>query len=340
MSGLKENIAILHPREWASASYAKRARFKYHHIKIGGRIPKKTDGTPTYDGYAEIVTDEGKAHFKHVVSKTKPRVILFWMHANFPMSLLEWAKNEVPGVKIIQWYSNHRWQISGAVRKALPYLDALLMNDDEPGQFKMYHNAGLQHVFRFWDGFEEGIPLLNVKQEYDCFFGGHSYLLKGIKDQKFRFPYGKLRYDFIDAVARRFNTALHGAKAYAWPGLKMLPQVFHPEYTTAMRRAKVNVNVNHFPFHNAFTRRTIRSIHSGRAHVTYYIPGMEDHFEFGKHMFWFETIQEGLEQIDQLLKDDKLREYMGMEALKLARERHSFKARLIEFEDILEEMGI
>jgi len=336
---MKENIVILHPREWATAKYTKKARFNYHHVNIGAPIPKKRNGVPTYDGYAEVVTGEGKLHFREVVKATKPKAILFWMHAGFPMSLLEWAKNTVPNVKIIQWYSNHRFQLSGAVAKALPFLDALLMNNDEPAQVKMYRNNNLK-AYRFWDGFEIDTPLVDVPQDYDCFFGGHSYLRKGVSDGKFRFPNGKYRYNFIDAVAKRFKLALHAADVYTWPDIKTMPQVFHPGYTTAMRRAKVTLNVNHFDFLHAYTRRTIRSIHAGRAHVTKYIPGMEDHFVNGKHMFWFNTIDEGLNQIDRLLKDKPLRERMAAAALALARREHGFEQRLIQFEDILEDVCI
>jgi hypothetical protein len=335
----KQNVVILHPREWATAKYASKARFNYHHVNIGAPIPKKRNGIPTFDGYAEVVTEAGNKHFHEVVKRTKPVAILYWMHGGFSMRLLEWARKIVPDVKFIQWYSNHRFQISSAVKKALPYLDALLMNTDEPNQLKMYRHAGLK-AYRFWDGFEVSTPLVDVPQDYDCFFGGHSYLKKGVSDHKFRFPMGKFRYNFIDAVAKRFNLALHAAKAYTWPGVKRMPEVFHPEYTTAMRRAKVTLNVNHFQFLHAYTRRTIRSIHAGRAHVTHYIPGMEDHFQNGKHLFWFGTIEEGLEQIKRLLKDKPLRNRMAAAALSLARREHSFKRRLIQFEDILEDLGI
>ena len=335
----KENIVVFHPREWSYADYAKDARFKYHHISIGGKIPRKVFGTPTYDGYAEVVTKEGIAEFKEAVIRLRPRVVLFWMHASLPVDVLFWAKEQVKGLKIIQWYSNHRFQMQKGVLRTKRAIDALLMNSAEPQQFNMYKLAKIKHVYTFYDGFEMDTPLLDVPQDHDCFFGGYSYVKKGVKDSAFRFPYGTLRHDFIYAVAKKFKLALYsGAKN--WPGLKVTPPVFHPEYTTAMRRSKVNLNINHFGFYKAYTRRTIRSIFSGRAHVTFYIPGMEDDFVNGKHLMWFHKIEEGLEQIDWLLKHDKEREEMAKNCRNLALSKFTFKHRLLQFEDILEDLGV
>jgi len=225
------------------------------------------------------------------------------------------------------------------------------MNTDEPDQFKMYKKAAADigqdlKMYRFWDGFEtetpEAVAAMNadVPQDWDVFFGGHSYAAKGKADGRFRFPFGDLRYRFIAEVGRRFKLRLHCAEAYKWPGLERFDEVFHPQYTVEMRRAKVNLDVNHFAFRHAYTRRKIRSIFSGRAHVSSYIPGMEDHFENGKHLLWFTEVDEGIEHIRRLLKDRPLRERMARECLKLAMDKFTFKHRLVEFEDILEDLGV
>ena len=342
----KPVVLVLHPRAWAGKGFSLKhnCRFDYVHASIGGKVPRKRSGVPTYDGYADVVTEEGKQDMFNKVHAHKPVAFLYWMHAGLNPDALTKVRAVCPKIKFVHWYSNHRNTFPKGVDKMMPgrFIDLLLMNHDNPSQFKMFRNAGLK-CGMLWDGFDPTeAPLVPVKEEFDCFFGGNTYENKAKKDGRFRFPAGNLRHELIRAVAGRFKLLLHSSHAYAWQGLKTMPEVFHPQYTSAMRRAKITLNVNHFPsFRHAYTRRTIRSIFAGRCHLTYYIPGMEDHFTNHKDIVWFKSIDEGLELIDHYLKHDAKREKVAKNCLANALANHTWVTRVHQFEDHLKrELGL
>lgn len=344
--GGKKTIVVTHPRAWARKGFDDEndTRFRYVHVDPGGAVPRKRNGVETYDGYAQVVTEQGRQNLINAVHRHKPVALLYWMHGGLNPETMGVVRRIVPKIKFIHWYSNHRHCFPKGVDKMMlgGYIDLLLMNHDHPAQFKMFRNAGLRPAM-FWDGFEPSeAPLEQVEPDYDCFFGGNTYAVKAAKDARFRFPAGQLRHDFVRAVAGRFKLRLHCAPAYAWKGLRCHPEVFHPEYTSAMRCAKITLNVNHFPeFRHAYTRRTIRSIFAGRCHLTFYIPGMEDHFTNHEDIVWFDTTDEGLELIDYYLKHDSEREEIARRCLANALANHTWATRVHEFEALLEqELGL
>ena len=74
---------------------------------------------------------------------------------------------------------------------------------------------------------------------------------------------------------------------------------------------------------------------SGRVHITYYVPGMEKHFENYKHLVWFKTIKQGLDAIQNMLKYPEKREMIAAAGKKLVFEQHSFEVRAVQFKNIL-----
>jgi len=307
-----------------------------HHVSIGGKVPRKLSGTPTFDGYAEAITQEGLRDLYAATERLQPDFFLFWLHAGFHAEHLAEVKARAPGVKMLFWFGNHRTRLAGNVTKIGKYISALFVNSKEPSQFKLYHDYGIKHVGTLYDGFDpDEVKLDETAPTYDCFFAGESYIYAEARNEVFNFPGTRLRRDFVIAVSKRFSLACHSARKESWP-FPTLREVYHPEHTAAMRRAKILLNVNHFPdFRQAYTRRTIRSLFARRMHLTYYIPGMEEDFENHKHLVWFHSTEEGLAMIAKYLKDDVAREKIAWEGWRLACERHTFRARLVDFEKVL-----
>jgi hypothetical protein len=329
-------LLVLHPKQWAQESYRELTGLDVHHVSIGGAVPKKRSGVPTFDGYAEVVTKEGLRDLYAATRKYKPDFLLFWLHAGLYGEHLDEVRKEHPKMRMLFWFGNHRTNLSGGVTRIAKYLSALFLNSTEPSQFKLYTDFGIKRVGTLWDGFDpDEVPLEEVAPTHDCFFAGESYLYAQNRNEVFRFPGTDLRRDFIIRVAKRFNLACHAARHESWP-FPVLKEVYHPHHTAAMRKAKITLNINHFPsFRQAYTRRTIRSIFARRCHLTYYIPGMEEHFENHKHLVWFHSLDEGIELIDRYLKDDAARERIAFDGWKLACEKFTFKVRLQEFEKTL-----
>jgi hypothetical protein len=333
MGKRKPVLLVLHPRHWASSDYGKQSGLDIHHVSIGGKVPRKLNGTPTFDGYAEAITPEGLQALYSAAEKLHPDFFLFWLHAGFHAEHLHEVRERSPGTKMLFWFGNHRTRLAGNVTKIAKYISALFVNSKEPSQFKLYRDFGVQHVGTLYDGFDPAeVPLTEVNPTHDCFFAGESYLLAEKRNEVFKFPGTNLRREFVIAVSKRFNLACHAARKESWP-FPTLKEVYHPHHTAAMRQAKITLNVNHFPeFRQAYTRRTIRSLFARRCHITLYIPGMEQDFTNHEHLVWFHSVEEGLELIQKYLKDDTARERIAQAGWQRACERFTFKERLQDFE--------
>ena len=323
---------ILHPKEWATSKYGKNSRFDFHHVSIGGKIPKKRNGVPTFDGYADCATLEGMQAARTLFTQLRPAIFFFWMHGDFPPSFLIQLKRISPKTKFVHWFGNHRHSVVGNVTRYQRTLDMLFLNSKDPRQIKMYKKI-VPHVKTLYDGFAPSeVKLVENKPEFDCFFGGNSYMGAIIGNKKLDFPGGKIRFDLICEAHKQFK--LHVTSGYSkfWP-FKVQPEVFHPHYTTEMRRAKITLNVNHFPtLYKAYTRRTIRSIFARRCHITLYIPGMEEDFENHKHLVWFKTVDEGIDLIKYYLDHDTEREEIAWAGWKLAMKKYTFHNRMEDFD--------
>ena len=329
---MKPKLLVLHPKQWAEQKYGQSSDFEIRHVSIGGAIPKKLNGTVTYDGYAQAVTEDGLKNLYFEAERFKPDFFLFWLHAGLYAQHHEIVRAKSPNTKFLFWFGNHRTKLAGNVTNIRKFVDVLFLNSKEPSQFKLYHDYGIKNVATLYDGFEPAeVPLLEVEPKYDCFFAGESYMNAQMKNEVFSFPGTQLRREFILNVAKRYELALHCARKDSWP-FKCLPEVYHPKHTDAMRQAKITLNLNHFPmFRQAYTRRTIRSLFARRCHITLYIPGMEEDFENHKHLVWFHSIDEAMVQIDYYLKHEKERESIAWNGWRLACQKFTFEARLQTF---------
>lgn len=332
----KPVAVILHPKEWDGARYSEGARFKYVHVSIGGTVPRKVSGIPTYDGYAEVVTPEGTSALVEAFKKYRPYLFLFWIHKGLSAPTMKVLHAISPKTKHVMWYGNHRYTFPRGVAMHKQWLSMVLVNSKDPQQYEMYRNGGIKHVGTLYDGFPEDFGLDEVEPEFDVFFGGNSYQKSGKNNPDLRFPGGLLRYDFICAANAAFNAGVASDAAKGWP-FKTLAPSYHPEYTRQLRRAKITLNLNHYPdLWKAYTRRTIRSLHARRCHITLYIPGMEDDFVNHRDLVWFHTIDEGIDQVRYYLDHDREREWVAWNGWEKAKREHTFEVRLREFEKLVE----
>lgn len=336
----KKKLLVLHPKEWAYSDYGKQSRFDISHVSIGGTIPKKRNGTPTFDGYADMATTKGIMDLREAVRRIQPDAFLYWMHGNFLPSLLIQLSRLAPKMKFVNWFGNHRFKVPGNVTRYKQTLDMLLINSKDPKQLSMYRKH-VPHVFCLYDGFSPlESPLVESEPKYDVFFGGNSYLGGVQKNHKLNFPGGKIRYDLIVGCNKRFKLLVTTGYPKFWP-FKTEEEIFHPLYAAKIREAKISLNVNHFPsLKQAYTRRTIRSLFARRCHITLYIPGMEVDFENHKDLVWFHTIDEAFDLIRYYLDHDNKREEIAWAGWNKAINHYTFEHRLNEFSKQLRSIGV
>lgn len=276
-----------------------------------------------------VITTKSELNtFSTQFADSKPDFLYFFKDEQLKRDFLLSLKKISPKTKFVMFYGDQRGCIPPIINERKDILDALLINNEDPKQFKMYKKAGLKNVFTF----HHGVPIdefenFDIPISNDVFFGGNNF-------KHTKFPLGKFRYDFIMRVRGLFNLLVYGA---GWP-FKTEKAVPRRAYAKALRRAHVNLGVNHYNVTRYYNRRLFECLGSGRAHITYYIPGMEKHFENYKHLVWFQTLKQGLDAIQNLIKYPEKREQIAAAGKKLVFEQHSFDVRALQFKNILEKI--
>lgn len=261
----------------------------------------------------------------HFVAE-QPDFFYFWKDEQLTRDILIKLKAASPHTKFVMYYADQRGGVPPLIAERRGLLDVLFINNEDPTQFKMYKKIGIPKVFTL----HHCVPTNEFKDfdvpiTHDVFFGGNNFNHK-------KFPLGKFRYDLIMRVHGLFKTVVYGN---GWP-FGTEKRVPRQQYARVLRRANVNLGSNHYDVLRYYDRRLFECMASGRAHITRYVPGMEKHFENGKHLVWFRSIKEGLNAIQNLLKYPEKREAIAAAGKKLVFEQHSFEVRANQLQQILE----
>lgn len=338
MANLK--ILVFHPKAWMKTT----GNVDVRHVSIGGDLPRRLNGTPSWDGIGEVADSEGIRDFFDAVEHFKPDVFLFGIHFNFMPSYIKRAKDLCPKMKVVMHYTDQREGISDDVGKYIGLIDLLLVTNQDKEDHQKYLDAGIPVVRTFYDGIdpEEYWPLPTVPS-HDVFFGGNNHysLYETIRKsgreapKVLDFPRGKFRHDFLTAVNKHFDLLIRGR--LGWDDLKFNVKAmrFHPRYLTALREAKIVIGTAVAPRYKLYMRRMWRGIASGRMLLMEYVPGMEEDFENHEHLVWFRTIDEGIDLIRYYLDNDVERERIAKSGYDLILEKHTCEHRLFEFENII-----
>lgn len=254
----------------------------------------------------------------------KPDIYYFYKEEYLTRNILTKLKQASPKTKFVMIYWDQRGMIPPLIKERRGLLDGLLINNEDPEQFKMYKQFGIPNVFTF----HHGVPIdefldFDVPITHDVFFGGNNFNHK-------KFPLSKFRYDLVMRINHYNSMIVYGL---GWP-FKTEKRVPRPVYAKVLRRANVNVGCNHYDVIRYYDRRLFECMGSGRAHITRYVPGMEKHFENGKHLVWFSSIKQALNAVTNLLRYPEKRETIAAAGKKLVFEQHSFAVRTQQLREI------
>lgn len=265
------------------------------------------------------------ASFIEHFSAEKPDIFFFWKDPQLSRQILKKLKECSPGTKFVMYYADQRGCIPALIQERVGLLDALCINNEDSDQIKMYQDSGIPNVFTL----HHCVPvnefnLFATPITHSVFFGGNNF-------NHGKFPLSKFRYDLITRVRGLFSTVVYGA---GWP-FKTERAVPRYQYARALRRAYVNLGSNHYDIVRYYDRRLFECMASGRAHITRYVPGMEKHFQNGKHLVWFHTIKQALDAIQNLLKYPEKREAIAQAGRGLVLSQHSFDIRAAQLKELL-----
>jgi hypothetical protein len=343
-------ILVTHPKHWADpAMWPEGAEVR--HVSIGGERPTRITGQPTEDGIGEVIVSEGFKQLRDTFRQWRPDVFLFGIHIGFERDHLKELRTANHGTKYVMHYTDQRPTISTFVRRHMGFLDMLLVTNQDRKDHNMYLHSRpdpIKVVRTFYDGVDpaEYWPMPMVPK-YDCFFGGNNFWqLKKTMEERgntsapwiAKFTGANFREDFLRAVHEKFNLIIRGEwgwDAKVFPNFNIQPPAFHPRYLPLMREAKIVLSTCNAPRYGLVTRRTFRSVASGRLLVTEYSPGLEDHFRNHYHLVWFESLEEGLDVIRFYLDHPEARERIARQGRQFVVENHTFRHRLHEFVELV-----
>lgn len=282
-------------------------------------------------GRADKANAEHSAQcFVSKIKEIKPNIFFFLKDPYLTPDILQGAKRASPKTKFVMWYGDQRgYAVCPLVGQRLSVLDGLLITNNDKRQKDMYQRAGIKKTFTFYHAFSpDEFQEWPIEPTYDVFFGGSNFKRK-------KFPLSEFRAKFVQCINKNFNLVVHGN---GWK-FKTEPWILRPDYAKGLRKAHVNLGINHYDVVKYYNRRLFESVASGRLHITYYIPGMEEDFVNNKHLSWFTSIQHGYDLVKYYLAHPARREAVAAEGRAFFLKRHSWPQRAKYFAELMEKIA-
>jgi hypothetical protein len=264
-----------------------------------------------------------------MIQKVKPHIFWIWKHEFIKQKTLARIKKISPATKIVMWYGDLRGNsVVPLIAGRKPFLDGLLITNNAQQQLQMYRRFGIPFVHTFYHSFStDEFQLWERDVTHDVFFGGTNF---GVK----KFPLSLFRRKVIYGVNKRFKLVVHG-NGWKFPTEKW---ILRPQYAKELRKAHINLGINHYSVMRYYNRRLFECVASGKLHITHYVPGMEKHFKNRKHLVWFQTPQQAFEQIQYYLNNPEEREQIAKQGRDFFIKHHSWPVRAKQLANIIRKM--
>jgi len=347
--GHKIKILVTHPEHW-SRGYAPEHGAEVVWVDPGGDHPKRMDGAPTGDGIGQVTTVDGIEQLKQAACSFKPDVFLFAIHHKFEPWVVDAVRAWSGGCKVAMHYTDQRDGVSPDVSKYHGLLDLLLVTNRDPEDHAKYVKAGMTPVVRtMLDGVDLDVynarATWGVSAHHDVFFGGHNYhgLVRQFQQAGREPPPeiilsgGLFRDRLLGEINNRFDLVVRGT--YGWgPEFKVKPPIYHPGYVYAMREGKILLSTTNAPRRGLVTRRTLRSLASGRLFMTDQLLDMDPDMVDGRNIVVYKSKDECLSKIENYLADANERRKVEASGARLVAEKHTYLHRLDDFVRIVKEV--
>lgn len=207
---------------------------------------------------------------------------------------------------VIHWYGDYRPTPQPWVVDIGRHADYTFFQNRDKSYWQKYHKMGVTRI-GFWPmGTDPDVfhPQDNIKCYDVVFMANNADFLEG----------HQRRRDLIDAIIKNgIDLHLFGEK---WEYLSDTPHVYlHPfVYTKGFGKAcsiaKIIIDFDVVSDIYLYTswRRVMNSMACKAFFLTSYFPGLEEFFENGKHLVWFDSIPEAIELIKYYLVNEEERE--------------------------------
>ncbi len=302
---------------------------------------RKVSTLTTFD-YRKLARQFGQSRMNKMLVKTAIK---------FQPDLIHLGKSElICGLKIkeirdktdsciIHFYGDFRWEPQDWVVDIGKYTDRTLLYHKEASLIEKYKKLGVKNIGFWWVGTDPDVfyPRGGDKIYDVVFMASNPDSLEGCK----------LRRELVAAITKE-GIELH-IFGSGWEHLTDVPNVhLHPfvaeeEFAQVCSQAKISLSTgglganNDAYMYNSW-RRPLNSMACGAFHLTRYFPGLEEVFENGKHLVWFESISQAIELIERYLAGDDEREQIARTGRQEVISHHTWDHRIAQMFEYMKEV--
>ena len=281
---------------------------------------------------------------KRWIMKAPMRSVVRWIYRRYQPDMIFVFFHDLPAVLMrefspltptVVWMEEPLQQIT---RSQLEYVrDAKLLCLSTPDLVEAYREVGIPHATFQMSGYSSAFhrPHSSVRakvRKYDrdlAYIGGPGE----IED----------RPGFLAWLAGKgLDLEIFGLKDAWLPYLRKYPQLRYAgearpsRYAEVCARSRIVIGLNQT--HDSwlyFSNRVFLTLACQGFHLTHHVPGIEQVFERGEHLDWFEDRDECLERIGYWLGRDEERLKVSRQGFELVRTQHTYERRIREIVEIL-----
>lgn len=310
---------------------------------VNGRIKafNKVSRLMTFD-YRKIARQYGQSRMNGMLTRAairfRPDLIHLGKSELVYGSTVEKIKRKIDTC-VIHFYGDFRWEIQDWVVDIGKHADLTLFYHKEPSLIRKYEDLGVRNTGFWWVGTDPDMFYPRGKDKiYDVvFMASNPHSLEGCK----------LRRELAAAIAEE-GIELH-IFGNGWGHLSDVPNVhIHPfvaeeEFAQVCSGAKISLSTgglgadNDAYMYNSW-RRPFNSMACGAFHLTRYFPGLEEVFENGKNLVWFESIPQAIELIKCYLARDDEREQIARKGRQEVISHHTWDQRIAQMFEYMKEV--
>jgi len=297
-------------------------------------VDLKYDITPIWydDSYEDL-----QISIINKANEIKPDMIFFILQLNQILkSTLSTLKDNY---FIVNWFGDDQWRWNDFTSLYANFFDVCITTDKF--SIDKYKQLGQKNIIRSqWASLESEIEYKNIEYKYDVsFIGGANTFRKwfvneldkrGIIVHCFgdRWQNGRVSYEEMENifVTSKINLNISNSTQYDIRYLLANPRNILNTLRSTKNVSQTKARIFEIPVQGGFE-------------LTEYVPSLEDYFNIGDEISCYRDIDEAELLIKYYLSHDKERELIKQNGVKKARNKHTFKNRIIDFMNEIENIN-
>ena len=319
-NGKKENGYAINYKAWYE-----------NFIKLGYKVEKLF--------YEDYLKEELQKKIIEKVNEIKPDLVFFILQKEqIDRSTLETLKKQ--GFFTTNFFGDDQWRFENFTSIFAPYFSACITTDKF--SIDKYKYIGQKNIIRSqWASLDSQVSYVKVNYKYDISFIGaiNTYrkwfvkelFKRGIKVHCFGngWDNGRVSYEqmekifLITKINLNISNSTNYDVRYLMSSLRAFLSTVQSVITGAKNSSQTKARNFEIPVQGGFQ-------------LTDYVPTIEDYFDIGKELICYNNIDEAENLINYYLKHEKQRENIKIQGIKKAREKHTFKHRIIKYMKELE----